>query len=164
MLSSHHISSLAPAALYRPDPLGVATQQDVYTSCSNLLFEHGFINDVGKFSRSLMERDLMGPTIVPDLKFAIPHGQDESVLQPCVSVCMFSDPIEFKTPFVTAMVQKVFLFCLPLGFEGHPAYPTLQAFSALLANPAFIGEISASTPYEDFCHQAGAAMLAGTHH
>ena len=164
MLAAPGIASLAPAALYRLNPAGVTNQQNVYLSCSNLLQQHGFITNVERFYRSLLERDQMGPTIVPDHMFAIPHGQDESVLQPCLSVCMFTDPLEFKTPFATGMVQKVFLFCLPMGFEAHPAYPTLQAFGAALANPAFVGGIGATTPYEDFCQKAGAAMPAGIHH
>ena len=152
------IQTLAPAALYFANPAGVANQADLFKLLSNALYNLGLINNKERFIRSVMERDQMGPTVVAEQSFAIPHGQDESVLQPSLSVCMFATPLVYQTPFSTAMVKKVFLFALPPAFESHPAYATLQAFSAALVAPRFQDSLTDGTPYSDFCDLANDTM------
>lgn len=154
------IQTLAPQALYQPNPAGVTDKQTLYTHMCNSLYQAGLINNKSKFFSALMERDEMGPTFVSDQRFAIPHGQDVCVLQPSLSMCLFTEPIDFLTPFSAGKAEKVFLFALPEHFEEHPAYATLQAFSAALVSPGFVGSFNASTPYINFCQMANAAMQA----
>ena len=152
------IQTLLPAELYFSNPAGIADQAGLFNLLSNALYHLGLINNKEQFIRSVMERDQMGPTVVAEQSFAIPHGQDESVLMPSLSVCMFTNPITYRTPFSTDMVKKVFLFALPPAFEGHPAFATLQAFSAALVAPGFLAQVNEGTPYSDFCDLANATM------
>ena len=156
------IQTLLPQALYLANPAGVTDKQSLYLHLSNALCQNGLINDVSRFIDSLMERDLMGPTFVADQSFAIPHGQDECVLQPALAMCMFTQPITYdsSTPFLAGKAEKVFLFALPPHFEAHPAYATLQAFSAALVAPGFVTGFGAGTSYSDFCQLANSAMSA----
>lgn len=155
------IIRLTPPQLYVVDPENVTNKIDLFQYASNLLYTNGLLIEEAGFLRALLERDDMGPTLLQE-GMAIPHGQDACVSQPALLICQFHTPIPYKTPFSTSMVNKVFLFSLPLNLEKTPVEANyLRHFSTSLVNQNYTGGIHPDLHYREFCRHTSLSLATG---
>ena len=144
-----------PPALYLNNLQNVSSKTELVRFCSNLLKTEGLIITENRYYSCVMEREEMGPTLLND-NLAIPHGQDECVLQPSLCVCLLAEPFLYQTSFNSSYISKVFLFSLPKPFDNSsPEGRFFQAFSVGLVNPTFTNALTSALTYREFRQHVG---------
>jgi mannitol/fructose-specific phosphotransferase system IIA component (Ntr-type) len=152
---------ITPSALFMPNMKNVTTKVNLFQFVSNLLYTNGLLIKSSAFMNALLEREEMGPTLLQD-GMAIPHGQDACVLQPSLCVCLFQTAFHYETPFSNALVNKVFLFSLPISMDNHPVEANyFKAFSTNLINKSFTQSIHPSMDHREFCRHTSQTLASG---
>ncbi|MDY4041114.1 MAG: PTS sugar transporter subunit IIA [Collinsella sp.] len=123
--------------------LEVSSKEEMLQRLTDLLEDHGKLNDRQSFFNDVMWREGEGQTGI-GMGVAIPHGKSAGVTTTALSIGVAKEPIAWES-LDGEPVRVVILFAVTEGDSDVIHLKLLQRVAMLLAHESFVEQLHAAT-------------------